>query len=97
MYTLPNRTGPAGKSLEQVLDGEADEETLILMEKTARAIEITADCAMGWEAARMVLAGIKGLRMTLKSISTTTVVCAISSSRCHVLPCVRQEWISRVT
>ena len=45
--------------LEQVLDGEADEETLILMEKTARAIEITADCAIRREAARMVLAGIK--------------------------------------
>lgn len=48
--------------LEQVLDGEADEETLILMEKTARAIEITADCAIGREAARMVLAGIKGFK-----------------------------------
>ena len=48
--------------LEQVLDGEAAEETLILMEKTARAIEITADCAIGREAARMVLAGIKGFK-----------------------------------
>ena len=32
------------------------------MEKTARAIEITADCAIGREAARMVLAGIKGFK-----------------------------------
>ena len=51
-----------GNLLEQVLDGEADEETLILLEKTARAIEITADCAIGREAARMVLAGIKGFK-----------------------------------
>lgn len=54
--------GQLGNLLEQVLDGEAEEETIALMEKTARAIEITADCAIGREAARMVLAGIKGFK-----------------------------------
>lgn len=42
MYTCRIGLGQLENLLEQVLDGEADEETLILMEKTARAIEITA-------------------------------------------------------
>lgn len=40
--------------LESVLDGKADLNTIDWIEKTARIITITADCAIGYEAARMV-------------------------------------------
>lgn len=54
--------GQLGNLLEQVLDGEAEESTLQLIERTARVIESTADCAIGREAAKIVLAGLKGFR-----------------------------------
>ena len=46
--------------LEQVLDSTATPETTDLIEKTARVIQDTADCAIGYEAARMVLQGVQG-------------------------------------
>ncbi len=48
--------------LEQVLDSTAEPETINLIEKTARVILDTADCAIGYEAARMVLQGVQGFR-----------------------------------
>ena len=48
--------------MNKVLDGEAEEETLDVIEKTAEGIFASADCAIGSEAARMVLKGIKGFR-----------------------------------
>lgn len=48
--------------LEDVLDGEATLETIDLIEKTARVIANTADCAIGYEAANMVLKGVQGFR-----------------------------------
>ncbi len=48
--------------LEDVMNNRATMETLELIEETARAIETSADCAIGFEAARMVLAGIDGFR-----------------------------------
>ena len=48
--------------LEQVLDSTAEPETIDLIEKTARVILDTADCAIGYEAARMVLQGVQGFR-----------------------------------
>ena len=48
--------------LEDVLDGEARLETIDLIEKTARTIYYSADCAIGYEAANMVLKGIEGFR-----------------------------------
>ena len=45
--------------LEDVLDGEATLETIDLIEKTARVIANTADCAIGYEAANMVLKGVQ--------------------------------------
>jgi len=50
------------KMLENVLDGEADLSTIDLIEKTARAIYYSADCAIGFEAAHMVLKGVQGYR-----------------------------------
>ena len=48
--------------MEDVLDGEASLETIDLIEKTAKNIFYSADCAIGYEAAKMVLKGIKGFR-----------------------------------
>ncbi|MDO5142452.1 MAG: NAD(P)-binding protein [Eubacteriales bacterium] len=48
--------------LEQVLDSTASTQTIDLIEKTARVIQDTADCAIGYEAARMVLQGVQGFR-----------------------------------
>ena len=48
--------------LESVLDSTATVETIDLIEKTARVIQDTADCAIGYEAARMVLQGVQGFR-----------------------------------
>ncbi|MCF6465307.1 NAD(P)-binding protein [Clostridium sp. Cult2] len=54
--------GQLEKLLEDVLNGEAELETIDLIEKTARTIYYSADCAIGYEAANMVLQGIKGFR-----------------------------------
>lgn len=54
--------GQLGKLLDQVLEGEATMETIDLIEKTARVIADTADCAIGFSAANMVLKGVAGFR-----------------------------------
>lgn len=54
--------GQLQKLMEQVLDGQADLSVIDLIEKTARNIFYSADCAIGYEAARMVLKGIRGFR-----------------------------------
>ena len=48
--------------ITQVLDGEGTLETVDLIEKTARMIEQSADCAIGIEAAHIVLTGVCGFR-----------------------------------
>lgn len=48
--------------LEDVMDGKGTPETLELIKKTARTIYNSADCAIGYEAARMVLKGTEGFR-----------------------------------
>ncbi len=48
--------------LEAVLDSTATPDTIDLIEKSARVIQDTADCAIGYEAARMVLQGVQGFR-----------------------------------
>ena len=48
--------------LERVLNGDADESTLDLIEKTARVITVTADCAIGFEAAKLVLRSLAATR-----------------------------------
>jgi len=45
-----------------VLDGNATLETVELIERTAEMIEQSADCAIGIEAARIVLSGVRGFR-----------------------------------
>ena len=48
--------------LEQVLSGTATMNTLVTIEKTARTIVNTADCAIGRDAARLVVDGLEGFR-----------------------------------
>ena len=48
--------------INQVLDGTADMKTLDVIEKTAESIYYSADCAIGSEAALMVLKGVRGFR-----------------------------------
>ena len=45
-----------------MLDGTADMFTLKVLEDTAESIYMSADCAIGSEAARMVLEGLRGFR-----------------------------------
>ena len=45
--------------LTQVLDGKATEGTLSLLEKTARVIAATADCAIGYEGAKLLLRALE--------------------------------------
>ena len=48
--------------LEDVLNRRATMGTIDLIEKTAEVIVETADCAIGYEAANMVLKGVRGFR-----------------------------------
>ena len=48
--------------LDDVLEGRAELSTIDLIEKTAQNISWSADCAIGQEAADMVLKGVQGFR-----------------------------------
>ena len=48
--------------IEQVLEHEATLETIDLIENTAQVIADSADCAIGYEAAQIVLQGVRGFR-----------------------------------
>ena len=54
--------GQLEKLLEKVLNNEATTDTLHLIRETAENIKNSADCAIGFESARMVLAGLKGFK-----------------------------------
>ena len=61
---VPCRVGLAQLEnlLNDVLDGNATLDTIDLIEKTARVISNSADCAIGYEAANMVLKGVIGFK-----------------------------------
>ena len=54
--------GQLTKLISQVLDGTANMDTVRIIEKTARSIVDTADCAIGRDAARLVVDGLEGFR-----------------------------------
>ena len=60
----PCRVGLSALSdlLTDVLEGRADESTLNLIERTARTIYLSSDCAIGYEAGAMALTAIRGFR-----------------------------------
>ncbi len=71
--------------LEEILDGEGTEETLQLIERTARTVSATSDCAIGREAAKMVLAGLEGFKEDyMEHIEHNRCRCHISQP----VPCV---------
>lgn len=61
---MPCRVGLNALSdlLADVLEGRADESTLNLIERTARTIYLSSDCAIGYEAGAMALTAIRGFR-----------------------------------
>jgi len=71
--------------LEMILDGDADMNTLDQLKNTASAIRDSADCAIGFEAASMVLRGLDGFYEDY--------VWHVQNSRCSInsrqyIPCV---------
>lgn len=54
--------GQLAALIESVLNGSAEEKTIETIEKTAESIYHSADCAIGFEAAKMVLRGVRGFR-----------------------------------
>lgn len=60
----PCRVGLSALSdlIADVLEGRADESTLNLIERTARTIYLSSDCAIGYEAGAMALTAIRGFR-----------------------------------
>ena len=61
---VPCRIGLAQLSnlLEDILNGKGTTKHLTMLEETARVIESTADCAIGYTAAQMVLKGLDGFK-----------------------------------
>lgn len=77
--------GQLDNLLDQILDGEGTEETLQLIERTARSVAATSDCAIGREAGKMVLSGLEGFREDyLEHIQHNRCLCHISQP----VPCV---------
>lgn len=71
--------------LDSILDGEAQEDTLKLIETTAKTIFFSADCAIGYEAANAVLNGLKGFKDDfLNHIEHGKCTCEVSQS----VPCI---------
>ena len=54
--------GQLANLLEDVLNGKATMDTLTLIKETAKNIQDSADCALGYEAAKMVLTGLEGFK-----------------------------------
>lgn len=73
------------KMMDSILDGEASLEILNLIEKTAKTVYFLADCAVGFEAAKAVLNGIKGYRKEFENhIKYKKCTCEITQSA----PCI---------
>ncbi len=71
--------------IEDVLEGRANLKTLKLIKETAQDIADSADCALGYEAARMVLTGLEGFKEDYKyHIETGKCSCHITQP----VPCV---------
>lgn len=87
--------GQLSELMEQVLEGEATMETISIIERMARVIVNSADCAIGRDAARLVLDGVQGFRDDYEE--------HILRHRClggmrEPVPCVAlcpRAWISR--
>ncbi|MEG1433437.1 NAD(P)-binding protein [Eubacterium sp.] len=54
--------GQMGNLMVDILEGRGSMATIDTLEKTARVVYETADCAIGYEAAHMILKGLAGFR-----------------------------------
>lgn len=54
--------GQMGNLMEDILESRGSMATIDTLEKTARVVYETADCAIGYEAAHMILKGLAGFR-----------------------------------
>lgn len=71
--------------IERVLDRTATVADIDLIENTAQVIADSADCAIGYEAAHMVLKGVRGFREDYEEhILHGRCICGLS----HPVPCV---------
>ena len=77
--------GQLGNLLEQVLDGKANAATLKILKTTARDISLTADCAIGREAGKLVLDGMDAFRDDYESHITDGRCAAVGQPG---VPCV---------
>ena len=79
--------GQLEKLVEDGLDGNGTLETIDLIESTASSIFYSADCAIGYEAALMVLKGIKGFRNDFEEhVLRGRCICELNQP----VPCVSQ-------
>ena len=73
--------------VDDVLTGKGTMQTLENIERTAQVISDSADCAIGYEAANMVLKGIRGFRDDYEShVRTGRCLCNLDQP----VPCVAQ-------
>lgn len=70
------------------IDGEKDMESIKLLERTAEAISAMADCAIGTEAANMVLRGVRGFREDFESHIKNRTCAEYIRSNMQAVPCV---------
>lgn len=71
--------------LEDVLENRASMKTLDLIEETVKNIESSADCAIGYEAAHMLVAGLEGFKEDyIHHIKEGC--CSVHAQ--HAIPCV---------
>lgn len=70
------------------MDREASIDDLNLLQSTAEAISVSADCAIGTEAAKMVLRGINGYREDFKSHIINHTCSETIRSHAQPVPCV---------
>ena len=83
--------GQLSELMEQVLEGEATMETISIIERVARVIVNSADCAIGRDAARLVLDGVQGFRDDYEEHSAPPLPWrhARARSLCGAVPCGR--------
>ena len=74
--------GQLSKLIATVLDGTGVMDTIAIIEKTARSILNTADCAIGRDAARLVLDGLEGFRDDYEEhVNHTPLSCRLAAAR----------------
>ena len=69
------------------MDREASMDDLNLLQSTAEAISVSADCAIGTEAAKMVLRGINGYREDFESHIINHTCSETIRSHAQPVPC----------